>query len=65
MPEFEVRKNFTSYITDLVNKKDAGGLKDKNYDAMERRAKKAIEGARRYRVRFGKKSTSLSQLARF
>ena len=51
VPELEARKNFQNYMTDLVNKKDAG-KKDGNYEAMERRAHKAIEGAIRYKQRF-------------
>lgn len=57
MQEREARNNFTSYMSEIVSKNGEGGRKtDKSFEAMQKRANKAIEGAKRYRTQLNFKA---------
>ncbi len=60
--EKEVRKNFTNYMSEIVSKNGEGGSKkDKSFEAMQKRAMLAIEGAKKHKTKFGNNVKSKNQ----
>ena len=61
--EIEVRNNFTSYMSEIVSKNGEGGSKkDKSFEAMQKRADKAIEGAKRYRTQLNERAVEEAEI---
>lgn len=50
-------------MSEIVSKNGEGGSKkDKSFEAMQKRANKAIEGAKRYRVQMTEKAKEEAEL---
>ena len=56
--EQEVRENFNQFVTDIVSKNggELGNKRENTFDEMEKRANKAMEGARKYHKRMLQKN---------